>query len=332
MEDVRTWLTESWSVDPWENLALEECLLRRVGPRDVGLFLWQNRHTVVIGRHQNPWKECRVDALEREGGRLARRLSGGGAVYHDVGNLNFTFFLNKALYDFGRQLHVIARAVRSLGIAAEVSGRNDLLSEGKKFSGNAYYRGKGADLHHGTLLVDVDLERLASYLQVSPGKLEGKGVSSVRSRVVNLRERNPRVDVLRCRDALRQAFEEEYGGVDRAFLPEDVVPREELREVRERYAGSAWRFGRTPHFSAAFEHRFSWGQVELQFDVAEGTVRTCTLFSDAMDAELLAGLPEILGKKPFAAAALAQALDEAFGADAPEEICELTEWLRYALA
>jgi len=332
VENLRTWMTESWTVDPWENLALEECLLRRIGPWEVGLFLWQNRHTVVIGRHQNPWKECRVDVLEQEGGRLARRLSGGGAVYHDLGNLNFTFVLDKAVYNFGRQLGVVARAARSLGIPAEVSGRNDLLVEGKKFSGNAYYRGKGADLHHGTVLVDVDLERLGRYLQVSPGKLEGKGVTSVRSRVVNLRELDPRVGVSQVRDALRGAFLEEYGGAGRSFLPEEVVPREELLEVRERYAGNPWRFGHTPQFSAAFERRFSWGQVELQFDVAEGLVRGCALFSDAMDADLLAQVPGMLEGRAFNAGTLANALGEAFAPGAPEEVRDLEAWLRHALA
>ena len=330
VEKGRLWWAESWSVDPWENLAMEECLWRRTGPGEVGLFLWQNRHTVVIGRHQNPWKECRVDALERDGGRLARRLSGGGAVYHDLGNLNFTFFLGKGLYDFGRQLEVIARAVRSLGIPAEVSGRNDLLAEGRKFSGNAYFRGKHADFHHGTLLVDVDLGCLERYLHVSPGKLEGKGVASVRSRVVNLKEMNSRVDGIHCRRALREAFEEEYGELGAPLSLEDVVPRDELVEVRGRYGGDLWRFGRTPPFSAAFERRFPWGQVELHFDVVSGVVRSCALFSDALDGELMAQVPRALERASFDPGALVEALTGTFGPEGPEEIEDMKNWLASA--
>ena len=181
----------SVSTDPWHNLALEELLFTSGGEGTV-LYLWQNRNTVVIGRNQNAWKECRADLLEREGGRLARRTSGGGAVFHDMGNLNFTFITPRGGYDLERQLGVILGAVRSQGIDAGFTGRNDLVTAGGgKFSGNAFCFSRDRGLHHGTILVDVDMDKLSRYLVPSADKLRSKGVDSVRSRVANLRELNP---------------------------------------------------------------------------------------------------------------------------------------------
>ena len=204
--------------DPYENLALEEALLSRVGEGDLILYLWQNERTVVIGRNQNPWKECRTALLAEEGGRLARRLSGGGAVFHDLGNLNFTFLMAEADYDLPRQLTVLERACRSLGIPAQRSGRNDLLADGRKFSGNAFYKHNGRAYHHGTLMVDVDLEMVQRYLSPSKAKLAAKGVDSVRSRVVNLREFVPELTIEQLSDALTAALAEVYDAA-RAICP-----------------------------------------------------------------------------------------------------------------
>ena len=196
--------------DPYENLAAEQTLLERVGEGEMILYLWQNARTVVIGRNQNPWKECRTALLAEEGGHLARRLSGGGAVFHDLGNLNFTFLMREEDYDLSRQLSVIERACRSLGIPVERSGRNDLLADGRKFSGNAFYHHQGRAYHHGTLMVDVDLEMVQRYLSPSKAKLAAKGVDSVRSRVVNLKEFVPDLSIERLSEALISAFAAVY--------------------------------------------------------------------------------------------------------------------------
>ena len=174
--------------DPFRNLAIEKNLTFLTQEGQCILYLWQNRRTVVIGRNQNAWKECNVDALLADGGTLARRMSGGGAVFHDLGNLNFSFCVRKEDYDVDRQLEVIRQALRREGIEAIKSGRNDLLADGRKFSGNAFYKSGEFCCHHGTIMIDVKGGDLTKYLNVPESKLKSKGVESVRSRVTNLRE------------------------------------------------------------------------------------------------------------------------------------------------
>jgi len=175
LDKLRIFYSEEYN--PWYNLALEEYLIDRVEEDEIILYLWQNEHTVVIGRNQNAWKECRCSKLEeRDGGYLARRLSGGGAVYHDLGNLNFTFLMERDDYDLHKQLSVILDAVKKLGIEAEFSGRNDLTAQGKKFSGNAFYFGTDKAYHHGTILYDTEIEPLLEYLSVSSEKIKTKGI------------------------------------------------------------------------------------------------------------------------------------------------------------
>ena len=197
---------ESETMDPYVNLATEEFLLKHCGPDQSILYLWQNQHTVVIGKNQNAWKECRIGAIEKAGGHIARRLSGGGAVYHDLGNLNFTFITGRAHYDVAGNMEVIRKAVASFGIDARKTGRNDLEANGHKFSGNAYFEGAKTCYHHGTLMIDVDLSKLKDYLNVSQAKLQSKGVESVRSRVVNLRELEPTITIEGMKEAMKVAF------------------------------------------------------------------------------------------------------------------------------
>lgn len=228
------------STEPYENIALEEYLLTHVEPGQCILYLWQNRNTVVIGRNQNAWGECRVRELEEAGGFLARRLSGGGAVYHDMGNLNFTFLVRQEDYDVDRQLSVIQEAVRAFGLDAQKTGRNDVTVDGRKFSGNAFYKTGPFCYHHGTLLVNVDTAQMSRYLQVSKAKLASKGVASVRSRVVNLSELAPEITVQSLTDSLLKSLAQVYGLPARELsMPEQSV----LQPRRDFFASWAWRLG-----------------------------------------------------------------------------------------
>ncbi len=297
--------------DPFRNLAAEEHFLRLVWEGEVILYLWQNRSTVVVGRNQDAWSECRVEELQRDGGLLARRLSGGGAVYHDLGNLNFTFAVREEDYDVKRQTEVLLRAVRSFGIDAEISGRNDLTAQGRKFSGHAYYKSGGACFHHGTLMVAVDGEKLSRYLCVPEGKLRRKGVPSVRSRVVNLTELCPTLTVPLLEERIEESFGEVYGlPVER--LREDSLDGGALRAETEKFASYAWRFGgerRSLDRNAYTLHgAFPWGEVSVEYDVENGVLRNVRLTSDGLEADLLASVPALLEGRRFDKAALSEAL------------------------
>ena len=257
------------------------------------LFLWQNRRTVVIGKNQNCWKECHVSALEEDGGFLARRLSGGGAVFHDLGNLNFTFIARRADYNVDRQLQVIIAALESLGLHSEKTGRNDVTVDGRKFSGNAFFQSGDYCCHHGTLLVDVDRELMSRYLNVSREKLASKSVSSVKSRVVNLRELLPGLTLEQLKMALVDAFSQVYGMRPR-HMEEGELPAEEIERLTERFASAAWKYGRKMPFDYELARRFGWGDIQLQLHVEGGVVLDAAAYSDAMDPEFIGRLPEAL--------------------------------------
>ena len=299
---------ESGSLDPFLNLATEQHLLETVNGGCCLLYLWQNRNTVVIGRNQNPWAECRVSLLEDEGGHLARRLSGGGAVFHDLGNLNFTFLVPTSDYDLIKQQRVLLEACRSFGIPAELSGRNDLTADGRKFSGNAFYHNGPRSYHHGTLLVDVDGEKLARYLTPARAKLETKGVPSVRSRVVNLRELCPSITIDGLKKALVASFEEVYGLTSAPCVLTDE-DWQRITDLRETYAGWAWRFGQKLPFTWRAEGRFPWGGVEIQLQVDEGVIRQAAVYSDDMDFTFPPALEAALAGCRFDRDALAARLE-----------------------
>ena len=268
--------------DPHRNLAVEQALLEAVGEDTCILYLWQNRHTVVIGRNQNAWRECRTGQMETDGVFLARRLSGGGAVFHDLGNLNFTFLVRKPGYDLNRQLGVIVEACRLMGIPAERSGRNDVLTGGRKFSGNAFYEHQGRCYHHGTLLVDVDMAAMGRYLSPSKAKLEAKGVSSVRSRVVNLKELKPDLTIEETAARMEEAFQSVYGmGAER--LETSALDGACVDALTERNRSWDWLYGRDIPCELRCGKRFPWGEVELRLEVDAGTVRGVTVYTDAMD-------------------------------------------------
>lgn len=293
--------------DPRHNLALEAYLLERVRPGQCILYLWQNQRTVVIGRNQHAQSECRIQALEADGGRLVRRLSGGGAVYHDLGNLNFTFLTLRKDYDVEKQTETILRAVRSLGVPAERSGRNDLTAQGGKFSGHAYYRSGTQCYHHGTLMVSVDLAPLERYLNVSPLKLQAKGVASVRSRVVNLRDFCPDLTIDALCQALATAFSSAYGLPVRT-LTEAELDQDALGKGIARFSDPAWIYGDTRPLDVSREALFPWGLLRLDYSLEGEVITQAAVWSDALETEYLTRVPAALEGCPRRREAVRQRL------------------------
>lgn len=312
--------------NPWYNLAVEEYLMdwttcaMKDGIRCYILYLWQNKDTVVIGRNQNAWQECRTGLLEEEGGRLARRSTGGGAVFHDMGNLNFSLITPKSEYDTKRSSSVILRAVKSLGVDAFLSGRNDILVGDRKFSGNAFCITKDAGLHHGTLLINSDYMRIARYLEVSKAKLESKGIKSVKSRVTNLSAIVPDITLDSMKTALEKCFLEEYPAEETTRYENTFwIPPKDLSELVRKYESWDWRYGQTIPFTAKIETRFEWGGIEMQFLVREGKISDIRIYSDALDLAFFDQVAESLQNTRFASDEIARSIrridekQEAFG-------------------
>ena len=324
-------MIETKNTDPRHNLALERYLTMHTEEGECILYLWQNRKTVVIGRNQNAWKECRVDALTRDGGFLVRRLSGGGAVFHDLGNLNFTFCVRKADYDLPRQLEVILRAVRKLGIHALKTGRNDITADGRKFSGNAFFESGEFRCHHGTIMLRVDTDRMAAYLNVSEDKLRSKGVRSVRSRVVNLAELRPEITVTLLSEKLRESFGEVY---DLPVEPvtEDSLDGREIEAWTNTFSSWDWIYGRRIPFTNEVSRRFSWGNADLGLKVNGGMIEDCRIWSDAMEQAAIGAAKDALTGCRYDRNAMADALRTSPGlARSPrlrDDLIGLTEELK----
>lgn len=269
--------------NPAGNFALEEYLLRHVADDEVIMYLWRNEKTVVIGRHQNVWAEVNLPELSSAGGHVVRRLSGGGAVYHDLGNLNFTFVAHVSNYDVARQTSVILEAVRSLGFDASLTGRNDLCVDGRKFSGHSFYKSGDRCFHNGTILLDTDPEMMQRVLNVSAIKLQSKGVKSVRARTVNLCEIDPSLECDTMINALCSAFEAEYGMKAEMW---DVAACDELEALESRFCDHEWTYNRQCSFTEKISRHCSWGNVDLQLKVERGVIVDCDVFTDALDTSI----------------------------------------------
>ena len=296
----------STTLDGWRNLGVDEYFLDTLGPDDIILYFYINGNAVIIGRGQNPWAECNLAAMDRDGVQLVRRITGGGAVFHDEGNLNFSFIAGERIYDVERQLGMILRAVQALGIPCEFSGRNDLLADGRKFSGNAFCTRGHLRQHHGTLLINADLSRLQNYLNVDPRKLQAKGVKSVRSRVCNLSDFAPGLTCERMLAALKDAFRAEYG--DYRELRTEDLDAAAITPYVEKQASAEWRLGQTPRFDLEIENRFPWGNVQLLLTLRHSVVEALDVYTDANDAELAGDIRARLLGVSFGSASMAEAL------------------------
>ena len=311
--------------DGWLNLARDGYFLENNKKGDVILYFYVNKNAVIIGRNQNAWKECSIANMDADGVQLVRRHSGGGAVFHDNGNLNFSFITDEKHYDLNRQMRVILNAVSKLGLKADLSGRNDITVDGKKFSGNAFSLAKGNRSHHGTILVNADLTKLSNYLCVSKEKMRSKGIDSVRARVCNICELSSGLTVEAMRRLVIESFIEEYGAASEYAF--DGMALAEVEERRERLASWEWRFGKTPQFDFETDKRFSFGDTQIYFNLRDGVIRETKVYSDCLDTELTTEIENALTgvhfRKEEIKAALSKMKDQSIAAELAEHFCSL---------
>jgi lipoate-protein ligase A len=280
--------------NPYLNLAVESNLLDNFLPNTISLFLWKNRQTVVIGTNQNPYSECDIDSLLTEGGFLARRRTGGGAVYHDLGNLNFSFVADKNIYDVKRQMQVIQKALLDFNLETEVSGRNDITYQGRKFSGNAFAKTKNQGLHHGTILIKTDSERLQKYLKVKPAKLHKHGVKSVSSRVINLSEVAD-ITSENIIPHLTKAFEDVYQETATIISFDDLCDDKAIR-LSQQIGSNEYLFGKWKEFHTKKSATFDWGSIDLDIDIDEenGIIKDINIASDSLEPKSIEAAIELL--------------------------------------
>lgn len=265
--------------DPRRNLALEEFLLRHVRLEEPILLFYINEPSVIIGRNQNSTEEIDPDFVKANGVHVVRRLSGGGAVYHDLGNLNFSFITNdqEDLHNFAKFTDPVVRVLRELGVQAELRGKSDIFADNKKISGNAQYASGGRMFSHGTLLFDTDIENMLRALNPRQGKIESRAVQSVRNFVTNIRELLPvDSDVYQLRQTLL------HGIFGAGTIPTYELSEEEWAQVgqiaAERYEAWAWNIGRSPKFNRRKDAQLPVGKIDVRLDVAQGVIEGVKIY------------------------------------------------------
>lgn len=281
------------SRNPYYNLALEEYLLKNFSSKETLLLLWQNVPSVIVGRFQNTLAEVNLDFIKKHQIHVVRRISGGGAVYHDLGNLNFTFIAKKPdkKLDFWQYTAPMVNALAEIGVQAECSGRNDLTINGKKFSGNAQYHYQGKVMHHGTLLFTSDLDQVEAALHVQKDKFASKGVNSVRSRVTNIKEHLPTPVTLGEFKKIFLTYLFAGKAVKQYSLTQDEIAK--VKELmKEKYLTWAWNYGSSPAFNFQKSGRFSCGGVEVCLHVEKGLIKECRFYGDFFSNEELSDLEQ----------------------------------------
>ncbi len=270
------------SRDPYFNLALEEYVLKELTGHEDYILLWQNKPTIVVGRNQNTIEEINNEYVKKNDITVVRRLSGGGAVYHDEGNLNFTFITDNDdsnIANFKKFTEPVIKTLQNLGVPAEFSGRNDIVIEGKKFSGNAQYYNKGKVLHHGTILFNSDLEEVKNALNVKKDKIESKGIKSVKSRVTNIIDYLPeKMSINDFKDELLKQVFDKIPYKEYILTDDDLEKIDKL--VEERYSTWEWNYGHSPKFDLKKSHRYKAGKIEILLKVNKGVIEECKIYGD----------------------------------------------------
>lgn len=300
------------TTDPAWNLAVEEYVFDHLPKDRMYMMLWQNDHAIIIGKHQNTLAEINESYVKEQGIRVVRRLSGGGAVYHDMGNLNFTIIAdaNGDGLDFGRFCDIVIRALARVGIKAERNGRNDMTIDGKKFSGNAQYIRQGRVMHHGTILFDSNASVLANALQVDPAKIQAKGIKSVRSRVTNVRPHLPKdLTLSQFRKVLLQSILEQFPGEAYSLTETDKAAVQVIKESR--YDTWDWNFGHSPACTVTKKQRIEGcGTVEAFIDMNQGRICGISFRGDFFAAEDPSQLEAVLLGCPLEITTLTETLSK----------------------
>ncbi|WP_421384103.1 lipoate--protein ligase [Bacillus salacetis] len=268
--------------DPRINLAIEEYALKNLDINETYLLFYINEPSIIIGKNQNTIEEINTEYVEAQKLHVVRRLSGGGAVYHDLGNLNFSFITKddgESFHNFQKFTEPVIKALKKLGVNAELSGRNDIEAEGRKISGNAQFSTKGRMFSHGTLLFDSEIENVVSALKVRKDKIESKGIKSIRSRVANIAEfLEEKISITEFRSMLlRYIFDENE-------VEEYVLTEEDWKNINElsqqRYQNWEWNYGRSPKFNLQHSHRFPVGSIDIRLEVNKGVIENCKIYGD----------------------------------------------------
>jgi lipoate---protein ligase len=289
--------------DPHFNLALEEYVLNYLDPKEDYVILWQNEPSVIIGRNQNTIEEINAKYIKDHNINVVRRLSGGGAVYHDLGNLNFTFIVSSSkdsVSNFKKFTEPVINALGRLGINSEFSGRNDITIEGKKFSGNAQYYSKNRLLHHGTILFNSDLTVVQQALNVKIDKLQSKGIKSVRSRVTNIYPYlEKEVCIEEFKDTLLKFLMNDEGYKEKEYIltENDLSKIKELMETR--YLKWQWNYGESPAFDVEKNKRFEGGNLSLKFNVKDGKLQGLKIHGDFFGRKDIAEIENVLKNKEY---------------------------------
>lgn len=298
--------------DPRINLAIEEYLLKTMDvEKEPVLLFYINQPSIIIGKNQNTIEEINTDYVEDNGIIVVRRLSGGGAVYHDLGNLNFSFITNDdgdSFMNYKKFTQPVVDALAKMGVNAELSGRNDILAEGRKVSGNAQFSTKGRMFSHGTLMFDTEIDAVVSALKVKKDKIESKGIKSIRSRVANISEflkEQMTVEEFRL-EILKSIFGGEENIRYYELTEDDWANIHKLSE--ERYQTWEWNFGKSPRFNIQKTHRFPTGGIDIRLEVNHGVMEEVHIFGDFFGVGDMADIEQRLVGTNYDRAAIAKAL------------------------
>lgn len=270
-------------IDPQINLAIEEYALKNLDINETYLLFYINGPSIIIGKNQNTIEEINTEYVEANEIKVVRRLSGGGAVYHDLGNLNFSFITKddgESFHNFKKFTEPVVEALHKLGVKAELSGRNDIVVEGRKISGNAQFSTRGRMFSHGTLMLDSEIDNVVSALKVKKDKIESKGIKSIRSRVANISEFL--TEKISIEDFRALLLENIFDGKEN--IQEYVLTEQDWKNIhqlsKERYQNWDWNYGKSPKFNLQHSHRFPVGSIDVRLEVNKGIIENCKIFGD----------------------------------------------------